>query len=106
MQAHGHHNIHGQMCDWTLYAGSAILSRADFRKLLQTGTISHPHEEVLDVIERYYTHRMLACSSLWMAEDIYNSAKGMPGASTTQYFKQQHGLQVHKFPTHDWPSLW
>ena len=94
------------MQSWTLHAGSANLSRALFTEMLKNGTISHPHAEVLDTVERYYTHRMMACSSVQMAEEIYRAAQSMPGASTTKYFLAQHGLQVHVFPTCRWPRLW
>ena len=90
---------------WTLHAGSANLSRALFTEMLKSGTISRPHAEVLDTVERYYTHRMMACSSVWMAEEIYRAAQSMLGASTTKYFLAQHGLQVHIFPTCHWPRL-
>ncbi|KAL0032671.1 hypothetical protein WJX79_002169 [Trebouxia sp. C0005] len=75
--------------------GSANLSRALFTEMLKNGTISHPHAEVLDTVERYYTHRMMACSSVQMAEEIYRAAQSMPGASTTKYFLAQHGLQIN-----------
>ena len=47
-------------------AGSANLSQASFTEILKSGTISRPHIEVLDTVERFYTHRMMACSSLQM----------------------------------------
>ncbi|KAL0024235.1 hypothetical protein WJX77_010762 [Trebouxia sp. C0004] len=75
--------------------GAANLSRASFTEMLRSGTISRPDAEVLDTVERYYTHRMMACSSLRMAEQIYRAAQSMPGASTTKYFLAQHGLQIN-----------
>ncbi len=94
------------MQSWTLHAGSAYLSRASFTEMLKSGTISRPHAEVLDTVERYYIHRMMACSSLRMSEEVYRAAESMPGASTTKYFLAQHGLQVYIFPTYRWPNLW
>jgi len=93
------------MQSWTLHAGSANLSQASFTEMLKSGTISRPHAEVLDTVERYYTHRMMACSSLRMAEEVYRAAQSMPGASTTKYFLAQHGLQVYIFPTYRWPNF-
>lgn len=74
--------------------------------MLKSGTISCPHAEVLDTVERYYTHRMMGCSSVQMAEGIYRAAQSMPGASTTKCFLAQHGLQVYIILTCHWPRLW
>lgn len=81
-----------------LFAGSAtsIMSRAAFTNLLKTGTITRPHADVLDTVERFYSHRMMACSSLEMAEEVYRAAESIPGASTTKCFVAQHGLKVWK----------
>ena len=91
---------------WTLRAGAANLSRATFTEMLRSGTISRPDAQVLHTVESYYTHRMMACSSLRMAEGIYRAAQSIPGALTTKYFLAQHGLQVHMLPTCCWPNLW
>ena len=72
------------------------MSRAAFTNLLKTGTITCPHADVLDTVERFYSHRMMACSSLEMAEEVYRAADSMPGASTTKYFVAQHGLKFWK----------
>ena len=69
--------------------------RERFCNLLQSGGVySKPNVRVLDRIEREYTHRMMACSSMVLAKELYRQVKEMPGETTGGHFLAQYGVRV------------
>ena len=67
-----------------------------FQQLLKESRYTRPKQEILDVIVRRLAPRMMACSTLQQAEDLYHDATFLPGASTEHHMLTQHGLQVNE----------
>ena len=68
---------------------------ANFRHLLQGTRFNHPKETVIGTIVRRLPARMIACSSVDRAEDLYQEALLLPGASTKNHLTTQHNLAVN-----------
>ena len=74
---------------------------ANFRQLLVRSRFDHPNEAIVDIIFRRLASRMIACSSVEQATDLYGDASLLPGASTAQHLMAQHKLTVNG-PLYPW----
>ncbi|KAL0056155.1 hypothetical protein WJX82_008246 [Trebouxia sp. C0006] len=68
---------------------------ANFRQLLQGSRFNRPNEAIVDMIVRRLAARMIACSSVNQAADLYEDASLLPGASTVTHLMTQHDLRVN-----------
>ena len=68
---------------------------ANFRQLLQGSRFNRPNEAIVSTIVRRLPARMIACSSVDQAEDLYEDASLLPGASTKKHLMTQHNLTVN-----------
>lgn len=66
-----------------------------FRQLLLKSHITHPLQEILEVIARRLSSRMIVCESPAAALELYEDAKLIPGASTCGHLMTQHGVRVN-----------
>ena len=48
----------------------------------------------MNAIVRHLAARMIACSNIDQAEDLYHDASLLPGASTVKHLLTQHNLRV------------
>ncbi len=68
---------------------------ANFRRLLVRSRYNQPKEDVIKAVVRLLAARMIACSNIDQAEDLYHDASLLPGASTVKHLLTQHNLRVN-----------
>ncbi len=67
---------------------------ANFRGLLARSCYNQPKEGVMHAIVWHLAARMIVCSNIDQAEDLYHDASLLPGASTVKHLLTQHNLRV------------
>ncbi|KAL0043056.1 hypothetical protein WJX79_007826 [Trebouxia sp. C0005] len=70
---------------------------ANFQQLLvkKKTHFNRPKEVIVNTIVRRLPARMIACSSVQQAADLYEDASCLPGASTAKHLMTQHKLTVN-----------
>ncbi|KAL0042934.1 hypothetical protein WJX79_004298 [Trebouxia sp. C0005] len=68
---------------------------ANFRQLLVKSRFNCPKEVIVNTIVRRLPARMIACSSVQQAADLYEDASCLPGASTAKHLMTQNKLTVN-----------
>ena len=74
---------------------------ANFRQLLVRSRFNRPNEAIVNTVVRRLAARMIACSSVTQAADLYEDASCLPGASTAKHLMTQHRLTVNG-PLYPW----
>ncbi|DBA70151.1 TPA: hypothetical protein ACH3X2_012203 [Trebouxia sp. C0005] len=68
---------------------------ANFRQLLVKSRFNCPKEVIVNTIVRRLPARMIACSSVQQAADLFEDASCLPGASTAKHLMTQNKLTVN-----------
>ena len=75
------------------------MPRSDYtgrlKQLLQKAHISRPHQNVLDLIVRRFSSRLLAVTTVDQALELYRDAELLPGSSTSSCWVEQHSLRLN-----------